>query len=169
MLLLDPAQAEVELSGGYAPFARITHLDLFGNFPTSLIPHLGLFPALTHLSLTDFFELGFVQATLRCYASLQVLFVVWTNSDDSDDADTDGDDADLERRVADPRFCILKCADFAADWVRSARGGVDLWTRAENRTRLRVLAQRIRWEAELQRFDLNPEKPQARYIPMPHF
>ncbi|KAF7304586.1 hypothetical protein HMN09_00861700 [Mycena chlorophos] len=39
--MLLPADAEADLPGGYAPFAHLTHLDLFGHFPTSLIPHLG--------------------------------------------------------------------------------------------------------------------------------
>ncbi|KAJ7757566.1 hypothetical protein B0H16DRAFT_1689581 [Mycena metata] len=124
------------------PFTYLTHLDIFGLFPKGLWPVFGMLPRLTHLSLTDTVSPELISAALGTCPVLQLLVVVWGGDP------VISPPPDQSKISTDPRFCIVLCSLFEIDWELGARGGRDVWRRAEeavaNKTRERQKGSDVR-------------------------
>lgn len=112
---------------GLPSFAYLTHLDFFGLILEEFWPFLGMLPRLTHLALTDDTETyspELVNAALGTCPVLQLLVVLWTSYGPLPD------DSEIS---TDPRFCIVEYSlnPYEFDWELGARGGRDVWRRAE--------------------------------------
>ncbi|KAJ7060142.1 hypothetical protein C8F01DRAFT_1370315 [Mycena amicta] len=115
----------------FSPLGRITHLDVFGSTPNELIPVFGMFPALTHLALTDNYLPELIESVLALCSetsTLRLVVVVWTHGAHPDDFVPAG-----IRRIRHPRFCTFSCSHFEEDWKDGAWGGMDFWRQAEKR------------------------------------
>ncbi|KAJ7757565.1 hypothetical protein B0H16DRAFT_1885583 [Mycena metata] len=92
---------------------------------TGLWPVFKLLPRVTHLSVTDTYSPEVINAALGTCPVLQLLVAVWGR----DPAMSPPPD---ESKIStDPRFCIVLCSLFEFDWELGARGGRDVWRRAE--------------------------------------
>ncbi|KAJ7757570.1 hypothetical protein B0H16DRAFT_1416630 [Mycena metata] len=120
------------------PFASLTHLDIFGLVPNQLWPVFGMLPQLTHLSLNDTALPGpeLINAVLGACPVLKVLVVLWTR-------DVRISPLPDESKInTDPRFCIVRCLYYDFDWECGARGGPDVWRRAEEAVTKKIRARR---------------------------
>ncbi|KAJ7150511.1 hypothetical protein C8R43DRAFT_1006007 [Mycena crocata] len=104
------------------PFGNLTHLDIFSNVPEEIWPVFGTLASLTHLSFSDYYIPELLAKALDSCALLQVLIVVWTQ---------DTDFVPETPEITDPRFCMVSCPNFEADWELGAWGGLDFWNRAD--------------------------------------
>ncbi|KAF7325155.1 hypothetical protein MKEN_00559400 [Mycena kentingensis (nom. inval.)] len=130
---------------------RITHLDVYGRFPTPtprsdgavFHPHdvfnPAVFPALTHLAFPysplydeqDFHETfdGILRAFELPLTAMRVL--VFYAELEEDPAKTL---LKLETGIEDPRFCVVVSdVSYPEDWKSGVWGGEDVWSRAEQR------------------------------------
>ncbi|KAJ7191739.1 hypothetical protein GGX14DRAFT_481125 [Mycena pura] len=122
-----------DLFGGYSHFqlppveqlplslVNLTHLDVFGTPTAELCPFFGMLSALTHLAFSDIYMPLLVQHALDTCPALQVLVIVWTQSDAHEETP----------EITDPRFCTVFCTNFNEDWETGAWDGEDFWYRAE--------------------------------------
>ncbi|KAJ7171259.1 hypothetical protein C8R46DRAFT_1032903 [Mycena filopes] len=107
-------------------FAALTHLDVRGAAfdDWALFGGLARAPALTHLSFRDKFHPRLLRGALAHCAKLQALGVIWSPRKSAVDVKAGA--------VVDARFFMVVCTDWAEDWETGARGGCDIWTRAES-------------------------------------
>ncbi|KAJ6535555.1 hypothetical protein B0H19DRAFT_432820 [Mycena capillaripes] len=110
-------------------FAQITHLKLldYSQNRDDTWPGLALIPKLTHLAFNDIrvHASVCVRALADCKA-LEVLVLVC--------ADTTALKIAASSRVKlarDPRFVMLVVEDDCVDWEEGARGGEDMWLKAD--------------------------------------
>ncbi|KAJ7737351.1 hypothetical protein B0H16DRAFT_1891686 [Mycena metata] len=101
-------------------FAHLTHLELVDNFRQSDWDGwkgLALIPNLTHLAFLFEIPAPIINGALADCPALQILIILesWPT----------------EVSVQDPRFLIMKAPPLFEDWNIGARGGDDLWVRAE--------------------------------------
>ncbi|KAF7303559.1 hypothetical protein MIND_00585200 [Mycena indigotica] len=133
-----PKDAGAPPALAFAPFARLTHLEIFADVEAWMVPGLAAaFPALTHLS---FFDLRFpvlMKAVLHAQKTLRVFVYVYI--EDPNDVDP-RDPAEVARLlgVDDPRLAVVPLVDFTLDWEVGAWGGWDYWARAEDDISRRV-------------------------------
>ncbi|KAJ7191738.1 hypothetical protein GGX14DRAFT_380853 [Mycena pura] len=125
-----------DLFGGYSRFqlppveqlplslVNLTHLDVFGTPTAELCPFFGMLSALTHLAFSDIYMPLLMQHALDTCPALQVLVIVWTQSDAHEETPETPE-------ITDPRFCTVFCTNFNEDWEMGAWDGEDFWYRAE--------------------------------------
>ncbi|KAJ7060145.1 hypothetical protein C8F01DRAFT_1254261 [Mycena amicta] len=118
-----------------APFAKLTHLDVFSGTPSArIIPVFSMFPALTHLAFSEDFAPDYIKNVLDTFTfadtRLELVVVVWTEYFGYDYADE-------EHAIQDARFCMVDCLraekHWERDWEEGAWGGRDFWCRAQER------------------------------------
>ncbi|KAJ7042262.1 hypothetical protein C8F04DRAFT_97522 [Mycena alexandri] len=106
-------------------FAALTHLDVqnavFDDW--RFYTELARAPALTHLSFRDKFHPRVLRGALAHCAKLRALGVIWSPRRSAVDV--------KEGEVVDARFFMVVCEDALEEWEVGARGGRDIWARAE--------------------------------------
>ncbi|KAJ7058931.1 hypothetical protein C8F01DRAFT_1147572 [Mycena amicta] len=110
------------------PFPVLSHLEVFDTERFAFHSLLNCFPALTHLAFgTESYDAELVHDALRiCNNSLRVV-VALTNDLQARIP------REVEEEINDPRFCVVECTNYKADWLLGAWGGRDFWCRAEER------------------------------------
>ncbi|KAJ7628149.1 hypothetical protein DFH06DRAFT_1480583 [Mycena polygramma] len=129
-------------------FSTVTHLDIFDDFEAFVddpdasewLQSLSDLPALTHLAFSTPAIMEILRTTLNSCPGLRVLLVAFPA--------TASDDAKVYMEyvgpdVTDPRFVVATYADYYGEWETSARGGDDIWARAEE-----FIARKRRGEVE---------------------
>ncbi|KAF8202647.1 hypothetical protein K438DRAFT_1965139 [Mycena galopus ATCC 62051] len=129
----DAEESAVDLQ--HSLFAALTHLDVLDDIdvedeePQALewLRHLSTLPALTHLSFSSTPpNPQIVDDVLRACPLIHVLIVAFSISD------KEGPDTYLEHSsISDIRFVMVAFVDYYRDWELGARGGEDIWVRAE--------------------------------------
>ncbi|KAJ6582717.1 hypothetical protein DFH09DRAFT_1360491 [Mycena vulgaris] len=115
-------------------FLSVTHLDLYCGTPVVDEPwenwsHLAYLPALTHLCLSEHLATAiFPQVVGECPKLLVILVAIYGEVG-SDSPDSFGNPSLLT--LTDPREVITRVGDYVADWTAGARGGDDMWARAD--------------------------------------
>jgi hypothetical protein len=114
-------------------FARITHLELFGNLDQagdsaekSLARWTGLanLPALTHLALSNSDLLAIFVRILAVCKSLRALVILGR-------LQSNLSVPEMEILTENPRFVVMQCDNYIADWQRGVLTGNDYWARAD--------------------------------------
>ncbi|KAJ6546092.1 hypothetical protein DFH09DRAFT_653706 [Mycena vulgaris] len=129
---------------GHPLFASITHLDVFDELAPDdehdpdWLTGLAALPALTHLSFSSLVNPETLERILKASTRIQILVVTFAALE-----------ADVAREfvreldVHDPRLVVTTYKEYFADWEQGARGGDDIWVRAEH-----FLEQKRRGEIE---------------------
>ncbi|KAJ7779619.1 hypothetical protein B0H16DRAFT_1682996 [Mycena metata] len=108
----------------FTHFAALTHLDIrnaaFNDW--RLYSGLAHAPALTHLSFRDKFQSSVLRGALAHCTKLRALGIIWSPSRRAVDV--------KEGEVVDARLFMVVC-DALEEWEIGARGGRDIWARAE--------------------------------------
>ncbi|KAJ7673883.1 hypothetical protein DFH06DRAFT_751024 [Mycena polygramma] len=114
-------------------FLYVTHLELFKPSLPLVAPvwqdwcHLGSLPALTHLSLSEPFHTQVLPGAIADCRLLSVaVLAFWAEYQHAEAAVLAENLA-----VNDPRVVVMVTVSYIADWEIGARGGDDLWIRAE--------------------------------------
>jgi hypothetical protein len=114
-------------------FARITHLELFGNLDQagdsaekSLARWTGLanLPALTHLALSNSDLLAIFVRILAVCKSLRALVILGR-------LQSNLSVPEVGILAENPRFVVMQCDNYIADWQRGVLTGNDYWARAD--------------------------------------
>ncbi|KAJ7615564.1 hypothetical protein FB45DRAFT_245003 [Roridomyces roridus] len=128
----SPTQPESTFHFGSAFFQHITHLQLFQidarHKLTLAWPHwhaLALLPVLTHLAVLPEDSYSFPAHILAVIRDLEVL-VVWVPP-----AWYASGRASAMPLPRGPRLCVERAPRFMSDWLDGARGGEDIWVKAE--------------------------------------
>ncbi|KAJ7176849.1 hypothetical protein C8R46DRAFT_1346786 [Mycena filopes] len=123
VITLDPLLVGTDSVVFRPLFTYVTHLSLYrmsGIFDTSAwLSFLNSLPSLTHLLLSDLFEM--VAPILATCKSLQVLI----------DFDHSPAAPELDDAGGDDRFVYMKIRSGLDEWLKGTRGEVDHWARAE--------------------------------------
>jgi hypothetical protein len=115
-------------------FAAVTHLDIFDDIdieeeqPEGMqwLQSLSILPALTHLAFSTAPNPQVLHDVLENCPRIRVLLVVFPITD------TNGAKAYMEElSIVDARLVVATYIDYYSDWERGARGGEDIWVRAE--------------------------------------
>ncbi|KAJ7466432.1 hypothetical protein FB451DRAFT_1260865 [Mycena latifolia] len=130
-LFTDWAHAPPEASPinfGHPLFASVTHLDVFDTlYDVEQLQGIATLPVLTHLALNTSVDTTFLEQILEACMSLQVLIVAF-NEEVVDDASALAEDITF----IDPRLVVATYNEYFADWELGARGGADIWRRADD-------------------------------------
>jgi hypothetical protein len=137
---IRPRRFSVNMRGlfGGAPdfthpmFSKTTHLDVSDTFGDEWVAwnRLASLAHLTHLSFNYSDEAlpgGLFHELLRDCKLLQALIIVWPSLLRFEYEAEVG-----EYPTQDPRFVMIVCGSYFADWLDGARGGEDFWARADN-------------------------------------
>ncbi|KAJ7733072.1 hypothetical protein DFH07DRAFT_990444 [Mycena maculata] len=106
-------------------FRALTHLDVLaaGFDDWHLYGGLANMPSLTHLAFRDKFHPRVLHGALTHCGGLRALGVIWSARRGAVEV--------REGEVVDARLFVVVCADSVQDWETAARGGADIWARAE--------------------------------------
>ncbi|KAJ7673875.1 hypothetical protein DFH06DRAFT_1292679 [Mycena polygramma] len=114
-------------------FLYVTHLELFKPSLPVAPPlwqewcHLGSLPALTHLSLSEPFHTHVLPGVIMNCPLLSVAVIPFWSQHQCTEATRIAENL----TVNDPRVVVMVVASYLEDWEIGARGGDDLWIRAE--------------------------------------
>ncbi|KAJ7058932.1 hypothetical protein C8F01DRAFT_1147575, partial [Mycena amicta] len=122
---LDTALSPEQL---LTPFPVLSHLEVFGSERFAFYSLLNCVPALTHLAFApDDCNAELVHSALRiCNNSIRVVVALTHDLQARIPRE-------VEEEIDDPRFCVVECTYYKADWIFGAWGGRDFWCRAEER------------------------------------
>jgi len=146
---------QVQLNFTHRLFSRLTHLELLPcsqDMPSEvLLSGLAQIPHLGHLAF-DIDDHSFLAplTLLRTCVSLRVLVELYQRSGEENQY---RDRDDTEQLAEDPRYVMMECASFTADWQMGAHAGVDYWSRAEA-----FIAKRISGEIDALQYFIQEDK-----------
>ncbi|KAF7342062.1 hypothetical protein MVEN_01793500 [Mycena venus] len=117
-------------------FAAASHLDIFDHFninqeePEEMLwlKHLSALPALTHLAFSSPPNSRVIHSVLDSCPRIDVLLIVFPvigKNTAKEYLEYIADD------ISDNRFVVAIYKDYYSDWELGARGGKDIWVRAE--------------------------------------
>ncbi|KAJ7448996.1 hypothetical protein FB451DRAFT_758690 [Mycena latifolia] len=113
---------------GHPLFASVTHLDVFDTlYDVEQLEGIATLPVLTHLALNTSVDAAFLKQILEACTSLQVLIVAF-NEEVVDDANA----LAMDITFVDPRLVVATYNEYFPDWELGARGGADIWRRADD-------------------------------------
>ncbi|KAJ7058946.1 hypothetical protein C8F01DRAFT_1255361 [Mycena amicta] len=127
--------------GTLALLTRLTHLEIFGVILPEMVPALSALPALTHLSFFGVYTPDVIERFLAtCSGTFRLMVLVHTSTIFDPQTGGEVDFTAVQSRFDDPRFAIVFCGDFVADWTNGAWEGYDYWCRAEEEVAARAHA-----------------------------
>ncbi|KAJ7150507.1 hypothetical protein C8R43DRAFT_1127986 [Mycena crocata] len=106
-------------------FGALTHLEVLaaGFDDWGLYAGLARVPCLSHLAFRDKFHPRVLRGALAHCPRLRAVGVVWSARRSAVDVP--------EGKVVDTRLFMVICVDRVEEWETAARGGCDIWARAE--------------------------------------
>jgi hypothetical protein len=134
MVTEDLVSGEAQLDFTHPLFPRLTHLEVMPctqEMPSGvLLSELALIPHLSHLAF-DHHDHSFLAplTLLRTCVSLRVFVELLRNNINEVQPVGHGDTKAL---AADPRYVVIACASYTADWQMEAHAGTDCWSRLQH-------------------------------------